>query len=268
VVYGIVGLKTHCKLALVIRQEGNQLRRYCHIGTGNYNPKTARFYEDYGILTSREAVGEDLTKLFNQLSGYAPEATFKTLLVSPNGVRDGLTERVEREIEFKKAGKDAHISLKMNSLVDEEIIDSLYRASNAGVKVDVLVRGMCSLRPGVPGLSENIRVRSVLGRYLEHSRIFSFAGGGDPAVFIGSADMMHRNLDRRVEALVRLSQPDHIREMKSLFELAMSDEAATWHLGPDGAWTRHQYGADGKPLIDVQDKTMADVYSKRNSRTA
>lgn len=268
VVYGIVGLKTHCKLALVIRQEGNQLRRYCHIGTGNYNPKTARFYEDYGILTSREAVGEDLTKLFNQLSGYAPEATFKTLLVSPNGVREGLTERIEREIEFKKAGKDAHISLKMNSLVDEEIIDSLYRASNAGVTVDVLVRGMCSLRPGVPGLSENIRVRSVLGRYLEHSRIFSFAGGGDPAVFIGSADMMHRNLDRRVEALVRLSQPDHIREMKALFELAMSDEASTWHLGSDGAWTRHQYGADGKPLIDVQDKTMIDVYSKRNSRTA
>jgi polyphosphate kinase len=268
VVYGIVGLKTHCKLALVIRQEGNQLRRYCHIGTGNYNPKTARFYEDYGILTSREAVGEDLTKLFNQLSGYAPEATFKTLLVSPNGVREGLTERIEREIEFKKSGKQAHISLKMNSLVDEEIIDSLYRASNAGVTVDVLVRGMCSLRPGVPGLSENIRVRSILGRYLEHSRIFSFGGGGDPAVFIGSADMMHRNLDRRVEALVRLSQPDHIREMSALFELAMSDEASTWHLGSDGAWVRHQYGADGKPLIDVQDKTMADVYAKRNARTA
>jgi polyphosphate kinase len=268
VVYGIVGLKTHCKLALVIRQEGNQLRRYCHIGTGNYNPKTARFYEDYGILTSRESVGEDLTKLFNQLSGYAPEATFKTLLVSPNGVREGLTERIDREIEFKREGKPAHISLKMNSLVDEQIIDSLYRASNAGVTVDVLVRGMCALKPGVPGLSENIRVRSVLGRYLEHSRIFAFAGGGDPAVFIGSADMMHRNLDRRVEALVRLSQPDHIREMNALFELAMSDQAATWHLGSDGAWTRHQYDENGKPLIDVQDKTMADVYSKRNSRQA
>jgi polyphosphate kinase len=268
VVYGIVGLKTHCKLALVIRQEGNQLRRYCHVGTGNYNPKTARFYEDYGILTSREAVGEDLTKLFNQLSGYAPEATFKSLLVSPNGVREGLTERIDREIEFKKAGKPARISVKMNSLVDEQIIDSLYRASNAGVTVDVLVRGMCSLRPGVPGLSENIRVRSVLGRYLEHSRVFAFAGGGDPAVFIGSADMMHRNLDRRVEALVRLSQPDHIREMLNLFELAMSDQASTWHLGSDGAWTRHQYGADGTPLVDVQDKTMHDVYAKRNSRSA
>ena len=266
VVYGIVGLKTHCKLALVIRQEGNQLRRYCHIGTGNYNPKTARFYEDYGILTSRESVGEDLTKLFNQLSGYAPDATFKTLLVSPNGVREGLTERIDREIEFKHAGKPAHISLKMNSLVDEQIIDSLYRASCAGVTVDVLVRGMCALKPGVPGLSENIRVRSVLGRYLEHSRIFSFAGGGDPAVFIGSADMMHRNLDRRVEALVRLSQPDHIREMNALFELAMSDAAATWHLGSDGAWTRHQYDNSGKTLIDVQDKPMQDVYAKRNAR--
>jgi polyphosphate kinase len=266
VVYGIVGLKTHCKLALVIRQEGNQLRRYCHIGTGNYNPKTARFYEDYGILTSRESVGEDLTKLFNQLSGYAPDATFKTLLVSPNGVREGLTERIEREIEFKREGKPAHISLKMNSLVDEQIIDSLYRASCAGVTIDVLVRGMCALKPGVPGLSENIRVRSVLGRYLEHSRIFSFTGGGDPAVFIGSADMMHRNLDRRVEALVRLSQPDHIREMNALFELAMSDAAATWHLGADGAWTRHQYDENGQPLVDVQDKTMQDVYAKRNAR--
>ena len=268
VVYGIVGLKTHCKLALVIRQEGNQLRRYCHVGTGNYNPKTARFYEDYGILTSREAVGEDLTKLFNQLSGYAPDATFKTLLVSPNGVREGLTERIEREIAHKAEGKPAHIRLKMNSLVDEQIIDSLYRASNAGVPVDILVRGMCALRPGVPGLSENIRVRSVLGRYLEHSRVFAFAGGGDPAIFIGSADMMHRNLDRRVEALVRLSQADHIREMQNLFELAMSDTAATWHLGADGAWTRHQYGADGQPLVDVQDKTMHDVYAKRNSKTA
>jgi polyphosphate kinase len=266
VVYGIVGLKTHCKLALVIRQEGNQLRRYCHIGTGNYNPKTARFYEDYGMLTSREAVGEDLTKLFNQLSGYAPDATFKTLLVSPNGVREGLTERIDREIEFKRKGKPAHISLKMNSLVDEQIIDSLYRASCAGVTVDVLVRGMCALKPGVPGLSENIRVRSVLGRYLEHSRVFSFAGGGDPAVFIGSADMMHRNLDRRVEALVRLSQADHIREMNALFELAMSDAASTWHLGADGTWTRHQYGENGQPLVDVQDKTMQDVYAKRNAR--
>jgi polyphosphate kinase len=266
VVYGIVGLKTHCKLALVIRQEGNQLKRYCHVGTGNYNPKTARFYEDYGLFTSRDSVGEDLTKLFNQLSGYAPDSQFKSLLVSPNGVRQGLLERIQREIDFKAAGHDARIRVKVNSLVDEEIIDALYRASNAGVKVEVLVRGMCALRPGVPGLSENITVRSVLGRYLEHSRIFGFNGGGDPALFIGSADMMHRNLDRRVEALVRISQPDHIKELNGFFDLAMDDNSASWHLGADGKWSRHQYTLEGTPLTDVQDHIMADVYSKRKSR--
>jgi polyphosphate kinase len=266
VVYGIVGLKTHCKLALVIRQEGGKLRRYCHVGTGNYNPKTARFYEDYGLLTAREAVGEDLTKLFNQLSGFAPEAEFKSLMVSPNGIREGLTARIEKEIANKQAGKEAHIRIKMNSLVDEQIIDSLYKASNAGVRVDVLVRGMCSLKPGIIGLSENIKVRSVLGRYLEHSRIFAFAGGGDPAVFIGSADMMHRNLDRRVEALVRLSQPDHIRELNALFETAMDEKVASWYLDSDGTWTRHQNNAEGVGLVDLQDKIMQEVHAKRNSR--
>jgi polyphosphate kinase len=266
VVYGIVGLKTHCKLALVIRQEGNALRRYCHIGTGNYNPKTARFYEDYGLLTSREAVGEDLTRLFNQLSGYAPDASFKTLLVSPNGVRDGLIDYINREIEFKQQGKDARIRIKVNSLVDEKIIDALYLASQDGVEVEILVRGMCALKPGVAGLSENIKVRSVLGRYLEHSRAFAFNGGGDPAVFIGSADMMHRNLDRRVEALVRLVQPDHIREINDLFDLAMSNESASWGLKSDGVWTRHQFGENGTRLVDVQDHLMKVVHSKRNAR--
>jgi polyphosphate kinase len=267
VVYGIVGLKTHCKLSLVIRQEGTQLRRYCHVGTGNYNPKTARYYEDFGLLTARESVGEDLTKLFNQLSGYAPEATFKSLLVSPNGVREGLVERINREIQFKAEGKDARIRIKVNSLVDEQIIDALYKASSAGVQVDILVRGMCALRPGIAGVSENIRVRSILGRYLEHSRIFSFNGGGDPAVFIGSADMMHRNLDRRVEALVRLSQPDHIREVNGVFDLAMDDKSQSWHLAMDGTWVRHQYGEDGKYLVDVQDKIMLDIFVKRGSRS-
>ena len=267
VVYGIVGLKTHCKLSLVIRQEGTQLRRYCHVGTGNYNPKTARYYEDFGLLTARESVGEDLTKLFNQLSGYAPEATFKSLLVSPNGVREGLVERINREIQFKAEGKDARIRIKVNSLVDEQIIDALYKASSAGVQVDILVRGMCALRPGIAGVSENIRVRSILGRYLEHSRIFSFNGGGDPAVFIGSADMMHRNLDRRVEALVRLSQPDHIREVNGVFDLAMDDKSQSWHLAKDGTWVRHQYGEDGKYLVDVQDKIMLDIFVKRGSRS-
>jgi polyphosphate kinase len=266
VVYGIVGLKTHCKLALVIRQEGGQLRRYCHVGTGNYNPKTARYYEDYGLLTARESVGEDLTKLFNQLSGYAPEAVFKSLLVSPVGVREGLTERIEREIAHKQEGKPARIRVKVNSLVDEQIIDSLYKASNAGVPVEILVRGMCALKPGVPGLSENITVRSVLGRYLEHSRIFSFMGGGDPAVFIGSADMMHRNLDRRVEALVRISQPDHIRELEAMFDMGMSETVSSWYLKSDGTWTRHQTDAKGGALIDLQDYLMKQIHSKRNNR--
>jgi polyphosphate kinase len=266
VVYGIVGLKTHCKLALVIRQEGNALRRYCHIGTGNYNPKTARFYEDYGLLTSREAVGEDLTRLFNQLSGYAPDASFRTLLVSPNGVRDGLIDYINREIEFKKQGKDARVRIKVNSLVDEKIIDALYLASRGGVEVEILVRGMCALKPGVAGLSENIKVRSVLGRYLEHSRAFAFNGGGDPAVFIGSADMMHRNLDRRVEALVKLVQPDHIREINDLFDLAMSPESASWQLDANGKWTRRQFADNGVRLTDVQDQIMKNVHARRNAR--
>ena len=264
VVYGIVGLKTHCKLSLVIRQEGTKLRRYCHIGTGNYNPKTARFYEDFGLLTSREAVGEDLTKLFNQLSGYAPDASFKSLLVSPNGVREGLIARIEAEIENHKAGKTSGIKIKVNSLVDEKIIDALYVASMAGVPIDIAVRGMCSLKPGVPGLSESIRVRSVLGRYLEHSRAFAFVNAGDPRYYIGSADMMHRNLDRRVEALVNLVQPDHMQELESLFELVMADNSASWHLDSNGAWTRHQYDAEGKPLIIVQDEVMRRIAAKKN----
>jgi polyphosphate kinase len=263
VVYGIVGLKTHCKLALVIRQEAGALVRYCHIGTGNYNPKTARFYEDYGLLTSRESVGEDLTKLFNHLSGYAPEATFKSLLVSPVGVREGLTDLIEQEIQLHKAGKKARISLKVNALVDEEIIDALYRASNAGVPIDILVRGMCALKPGVPGLSETIRVRSILGRYLEHSRIFSFLGGGDPKVYLGSADMMHRNLDRRVEVLVRLSEPDHVNSITEMFELAMSEQVASWALEPSGNWRRSQFDSEGNALRDFQDAMMSSISEPR-----
>lgn len=264
VVYGIVGLKTHCKLALVIRQEAGTLVRYCHIGTGNYNPKTARYYEDYGLLTSRESVGEDLTKLFNHLSGYAPEATFKSLLVSPVGVREGLTELIEQEIQLHKAGKKARISMKVNALVDEEIIDSLYRASNAGVPIDIVVRGMCALKPGVPGLSETIRVRSILGRYLEHSRVFSFLGGGDPKVYLGSADMMHRNLDRRVEVLVRLSEPDHVNSITEMFELAMSEQVSAWVLEQNGTWRRSQFDSEGNALRDFQDTMMLTISQPRS----
>jgi polyphosphate kinase len=263
VVYGMVGLKTHCKLALVIRQEAGQLVRYCHIGTGNYNPKTARVYEDFGLLTSREEVGEDLTKLFNHLSGYAPEATFKSLLVSPVGVREGLSELIDQEIEHHLAGKKSGIKIKVNALVDEGIIDSLYRASIAGVPVEILVRGMCALKPGVKGLSETIKVRSILGRYLEHSRVFSFQGGGDAKVYIGSADMMHRNLDRRVEVLVRLIEPEHIERVETMFLLAMSDDMSVWNLVADGSWIRSNVDESGAPLRDFQDAVMQTITERQ-----
>ena len=266
VVYGIVGLKTHCKLAMVIRQEGKSLRRYCHIGTGNYNPKTARFYEDYGLLTARDAVGEDVAKLFNRLSAYAEDLQYKELLVSPHGVREGLTELIEHEAKNAKAGKHALIRIKLNSLVDEQIIDSLYAASQAGVKIEIIVRGMCSLRAGVPGLSENISVRSILGRYLEHSRVFYFENDGDPKVFIGSADMMHRNLDRRVETLVRLRQADQLKEMQNLFDLGLSDATASWHLEADGNWIRHQFDANGKKLNDMQDQLMVEMLARKGAK--
>jgi len=263
VVYGLVGLKTHCKLALVVRQEGGVLRHYSHIGTGNYNPKTSRLYEDLGLLTADGVVGKDLTRLFNELSGYAIEKKFKRLLVAPLHLRTGLLKRIDAETENALAGKPAGIRFKTNSMVDEAIIDALYRASRAGVPVEVWVRGICSLRPGVEDLSENIRVRSILGRYLEHSRIYSFENDGDPQVFIGSADIMHRNLDRRVEALVRLTQPDHLNELDGLFDLAMSDDTSSWWLTPDGEWVRHDRDVDGAPLVDLQEELMRQITSRK-----
>lgn len=266
VVYGLVGLKTHCKLALVIREEGGVLRSYSHVGTGNYNPKTSRIYEDFGLFTADDQVGRDLTRLFNELSGYAIEKKFKRLLVAPLHLRKGLLRLIDKERRNAIAGREARVRIKVNSMVDEQIIDALYRASQAGVKVDVWVRGICSLKPGVPGMSENIRVRSILGRYLEHSRIFTFHNDGDPQAYIGSADMMHRNLDRRVEALVRVTAPAHIKELTEFFDLAMSDGTSSWHLGPDGEWTRHNLGEDGKLLVDVQDRTMTNVQRRRRAR--
>ncbi|WP_127819130.1 RNA degradosome polyphosphate kinase [Microbacterium sp. CPCC 204701] len=266
VVYGLVGLKTHCKLALVIREENGVLRSYSHVGTGNYNPKTSRIYEDFGLFTADDQVGRDLTRLFNELSGYAIEKKFKRLLVAPLHLRKGLLRLIERERRNALDGKPASVRIKVNSMVDEQIIDALYRASLAGVKVEVWVRGICSLKPGVPGMSENITVRSILGRYLEHSRIFAFHNDGDPVAYIGSADMMHRNLDRRVEALVRVSSAAHVKELSDLFDLAMSDGTSSWHLGPDGEWVRHNIGDDGAALIDLQDKTMANVQRRRRAR--
>lgn len=264
VVYGIVGLKTHSKLSLVVRREGDKLRRYCHIGTGNYHPRTARYYEDLGLLTCDDQVGEDVSKLFNQLSGYAPRSTYQRLLVAPRSLRWGLVARIEQEIANAQAGLEARVVIKVNSMVDETIIDALYRASQAGVKVDVIVRGICALRPGVEGLSENIRVRSVLGRFLEHSRVFSFANAGDPIIYIGSADMMHRNLDRRVEALVSLAEKEDIKNLIEILDRYLNDSTSSWHLNSEGDWIRHHQDENGQPLLDVQ-SWLIETHSRRRN---
>ena len=259
VVYGLVGFKTHAKLSLVVRQEGSVVRRYCHVGTGNYHPKTARMYEDLGILSADNQLGEDLNILFNQLSGFAPQSTYNRLLVAPRTIRPGLLEKINREIENKKAGKHAFIRLKLNSLLDEEFVEALYLASMAGVEIDLVVRGICAILPGIPGVSENIRVRSVLGRFLEHSRIFHFANGGDDEIYIGSADLMERNLNRRVESLTKISRDEHKKELIKIFDLYLSSKTAAWHLLPDGKWLRVNQDPSGTPLAELQ-SVMIDTY--------
>lgn len=275
VVYGIVGLKTHCKLIEVVRQEADGLRRYCHVGTGNYNPKTARLYTDLGLLTCDPVVGQDLTRLFNQLSGYAPKSSFHRLLVAPRIVRTGLIQRIRREEDAARAGKEAWIKIKVNSIVDEKTIDALYRASQAGVKIDIVERGICALKPGVPGLSENIRVRSILGRFLEHSRIYAFCNAdgpqigegpaSGPEVYIGSADLMHRNLDRRVEALVRVTAPEQIDELIKYVDLQMADSTMSWHMQPDGTYVLHTKDDEGRPLVDSQEYLIRKHQRRPNS---
>jgi polyphosphate kinase len=253
VVYGLVGLKTHCKMILVVREEADgRLRRFCHIGTGNYHPKTARMYEDFGLLTADQTVGEDVTDLFNHLTGYSRPSAYRRLLVAPDGIRSGLVERIDAQAERARAGEPAQIRIKCNAIIDEVIIDALYRASQSGVPVDIWVRGICGVRPGVPGMSDNVRVRSILGRFLEHSRIYAF-GTGDGDVYIGSADLMHRNLDRRVETLVRVGDTGHQSELRGLIDMAMDDATASWWLGADGTWTRHHLDASGAPLNDIQE---------------
>jgi polyphosphate kinase len=257
VVYGMLGLKTHCKMALVVREEADgSLRRFCHIGTGNYHPKTARLYEDFGLLTANRTVGEDVTDLFNHLTGYSRHTDYRRLLVAPEGVRPGLVERIEAQIAEAEAGRPALIQMKCNALIDEAIVDALYRASGAEVPVDLWIRGICALRPGVPGLSENIRVRSIVGRFLEHSRIYVFGTGTGESpsdVWIGSADMMHRNLDRRVETLVRVTDHQQQSQLRQLINLAMAPRTASWWLADDGTWTRHHLDSSGAPLTDLQD---------------
>jgi polyphosphate kinase len=257
VVYGFVGLKTHCKMVLVVREEADgSLRRFCHIGTGNYHPKTARLYEDYGLLTTDPQVGEDVTDLFNHLTGYSLKADYHRLLVAPAGLRSGLIQRIDEQVRLAREGRPARIRMKCNAIIDEAIIDALYQASIAGVPIDLWIRGICSLRPDVPGLSETIRVRSIVGRFLEHSRIYAFGLGGEDAsdeVWIGSADLMHRNLDRRVELLVRVTDRSHKAELRNLIDFAMDPGVASWWLSPDGTWTRHHVAESGKPLIDLQE---------------
>ncbi|GAA5159274.1 RNA degradosome polyphosphate kinase [Pseudonocardia eucalypti] len=254
VVYGLIGLKTHCKTSLVVRQEGSRIRRYCHVGTGNYNPKTARLYEDMGVLTADPKVGADVADLFNSLTGYARQNKYRTLLVAPAGVRRGLIDRIEAEIAHHAAGRPSGIRFKMNSMVDEQVIDALYRASQAGVKVQVVVRGICALIPGRQGLSENIEVRSILGQFLEHSRVFHYVGAGE--YWIGSADIMHRNLDRRVEVLLRVSER-LTGQLDDMFNSALDPSTRCWVLGPDGGWTPSPAGTDdGTPVRDHQTESV------------
>ncbi|HMS75024.1 RNA degradosome polyphosphate kinase [Gordonia sp. (in: high G+C Gram-positive bacteria)] len=264
VVYGLVGLKTHCKTCLVVRREGSAIKRYCHIGTGNYNPKTARLYEDMGLFTAAPDVGADLTDLFNTLTGYSRKTEYRNLLVAPNGIRSGIVDRINIEIERRRAGDErARVQLKANALVDEQIIDALYRASQAGVPVEVMVRGICALRPGMPGISENIAVRSILGQFLEHSRILYF--GAQDEFWIGSADMMHRNLDRRIEAMVHVRDAHSVATIRDMFESAFDPRTRCWELHSDGSWVASP--AAGEEVLDHQ-LQMIKRHRRRPERSA
>lgn len=247
VVYGLVGLKTHSKTALVVRREGSGLRRYVHIGTGNYNPKTARLYVDLGLLTCRPEIGADVTDLFNVLTGLSRQRSFRRLLVAPHSLRSRFLDLVDREVAHAEAGQPAHIILKLNAIVDVASIEALYRASQAGVSIDLIIRAGCSIQPGIPGVSDNIRVRSIIGEFLEHSRIWSFENGGDREWYIGSADLMDRNLDRRVEAIVPVEDPEARGRLVTIIDLMLADDRRSWQLLQDGEWQRTEVidGASG-----------------------
>jgi polyphosphate kinase len=237
-VYGVVGLKTHSKVALVVRREGSGLRRYVHIGTGNYNSKTARLYVDLGILSCREELGADVTDLFNTLTGLSRQRVFRRLLVAPITLRSRFLELVEREAANARAGHPAYIVLKVNSLVDTQVIEALYEAAKAGVSIDLIVRGACCMLPGRPGVSETVRVRSIIGEFLEHSRIWMFANGGRAEWYIGSADLMERNLDRRVEVVTPVEDDEARARLARIIEVMLADDRRSWQLGPDGHWQR------------------------------
>lgn len=255
VVYGVIGLKTHAKLCLVVREEEGQIRRYVHVGTGNYNSTTARVYEDIGLLTSDGRLGADVGNLFNVLTGFSHTTEYQSLIVAPQGLRSRMLELIRREARMSTPDQPGTIRFKLNNLIDEPVIDALYEASAAGVQVDLTVRSMCALRPGVPGLSDNIRVRSILGRFLEHSRIYEFGNGGEPEVYIGSADMMARNLDRRIEAIVKIEDPGARRRLIALQTLALQDNASVWTLNGGGEWSRVQRH-DGELRVEMQNELM------------
>ena len=253
VVYGLMGLKTHAKLSLVVREEGEVLRRYCHVGTGNYNPKTARFYDDLGLLSADPVLGDDLSRLFNELSGYSTKYEYSRILVAPHSLRKSLIAKIQRELRNHLDGKPAWIRFKLNSLLDEEIVDAIYEAADAGVKIEIVVRGICAIKFSNQARRENIIVRSILGRFLEHSRIYYFHNSGQEEYFIGSADIMHRNLDRRVEALVRIDQDKHKARLQSILDESFSDLYSTWKLTDDHTWKRNVTDASGSSLVNYQD---------------
>jgi polyphosphate kinase len=246
--YGVAGLKTHAKVLLVVRREGEAMRRYVHIGTGNYHPRTARLYTDFGLLTTDPDLGADLSDLFNVLTGFADPPAYRKLIVAPRDMRRRFLEMVRRETAFAVAGRPARIAVKMNALVDQDLIAALYQASRAGVRVDLVIRGICSLRPGLPGVSENIRVVSVIGRLLEHSRAFYFLNGGEEEVYIGSADWMPRNLERRIEAVTPILDPGQRRAVLDIIELMLEDNRQAWDLLPDGSYIQRQPPPGGPEL--------------------
>ena len=263
VVYGLMGLKTHAKLSLVIRQEESGIKRYCHVGTGNYNPKTARLYEDLGLLSADQVLCDDLSRLFNQLSGFVSDIEFKRLIVAPKSLRKTLIAKIEREIDNANAGKPAHIRLKLNSLLDEQFVSALYRASQAGVKVEIVVRGICALKPGIVGLSENITVRAILGRFLEHSRVYHFHNAGKDEYWIGSADLMNRNLDRRIETLISIQTQSHKEQINQLLSLYLSPEIKRWQMDSEGFWKRVLLSGANEELMDIQEHLIGESRVRR-----
>jgi polyphosphate kinase len=255
VVYGLAGLKTHCKLCLVVREEGGHLRQYVHVGTGNYNSVTARIYEDFGLLTSDPELAAEVAHLFNYITGFSRDKRYRSLIVAPHGMRDRMIAMIEREAAHSTPDRPGRIVMKLNSLSDIAIIDALYAASRQGVRIDLICRGICMLRPGVKGLSKHISVRSIVGRFLEHSRVYYFHNGGDEELYIGSADMMERNLTRRVEALAAVKAPALQEHLKLVLDLALSDNAGSWTLDRRGRWSR-AHAAEGEARLSLQDQLM------------